>query len=217
MTLVTLSASYGTGGSRVGPELAAELGVPFVDRAIPATVAERMAVPLDEVLAHDETQGSRLDRLLRDFAPAVQVYAGGGAMIPTAFEEHGYREATEQVIREQAARGEGVILGRAAAVILLDDPRVLRVRLDGPAEARLAQAMAGEGMSHKAAKRRMKETDGARDAYIQHFYRRDSHDPALYHLMIDATAFSISATVELIAMAARAHGVGLTGEGDRPH
>jgi cytidylate kinase len=217
MTLVTLSASYGTGGSRVGPELAAELGVPFVDRAIPAAVAERMAVPLDEVLAHDETQGSRLDRLLRDFAPAVQVYAGGGAMIPTAFEEHGYREATEQVIREQAARGEGVILGRAAAVVLLDDPRVLRVRLDGPAEARLAQAMAGEGITHKAAKRRMKETDGARDAYIQHFYRRDSHDPALYHLMIDATAFSISATVELIAMAARAHGVGLTGEGDRPH
>jgi cytidylate kinase len=77
--------------------------------------------------------------------------------------------------------------------------------------------MAGEGMGHKAAKRRMKETDGARDAYIQHFYRRDSHDPSLYHLMIDATAFSISATVELIAMAARAHGVALTAEGDGPH
>jgi len=205
MTLVTLSASYGTGGSRIGPELAAELGVPFVDRAIPAAVAERLAVPLEEVLAHDETQGSRLDRLLRDFAPAVQVYAGGGAMIPTAYEEHGYVEATEQVIREHAARGEGVILGRAAAVVLLDDPRVLRVRLDGPVEARLQQAMRGEGIDRKTAKRRMKQTDGARDAYIQHFYRRDSHDPSLYHLMIDATAFSISACVQIIAMAARAH------------
>jgi cytidylate kinase len=205
MTLVTLSASYGAGGSKVGPELAAALGVPFVDRAIPVTVAERMAVPLDEVLAHDETQGSRLDRLLRDFAPAVQVYAGGGAMIPTAFEEHGYREATEQVIREHAERGEGVILGRAAMVVLLDDPRVLRVRLDGPADRRVAQAVAGEGIDHKTAKRRMKQTDGARDAYMQHFYRRDSHDPTLYHLMLDSTAFSITACVELIAMAARAH------------
>jgi cytidylate kinase len=212
--LVTLSASYGAGGSKVGPELAEALGVPFVDRAIPVTVAERLAVPLDEVLAHDETQGSRLDRLLRDFAPAVQVYAGGGAMIPTAFEEHGYREATEQVIREHALRGEGVILGRAASVVLLEDPRVLRVRLDGPVEARLEQAMAGEGIDKKTAKRRMKETDGARDAYIQHFYRRDSHDPTLYHLMLDSTALSITACVELIAMAARAHSAAIASEGD---
>ena len=205
MSLVTLSASYGAGGSRIGPELAAVLGVPFVDRAIPAAVAERLAVPLDDALARDESQGSRLDRLLRDFAPAVQVYAGGGAMIPTAFEEQGYREATEHVIREHAARGEGVLLGRAAAVVLLDDPRVLRVRLDGPVEARLAHAMAAEGIDRKTAKRRMKQTDGARDAYMQHFYRRDSHDPALYHLMLDSTAFTIDACVELIAMAARAH------------
>jgi cytidylate kinase len=205
MSLVTLSASYGTGGSRIGPELAEALGVPFVDRAIPVAVAHRMAVPLDEALARDETQGSRLDRLLRDFAPAVQVYAGGGAMIPTAFEDQGYREATEDVIREQAAIGEGVILGRAATVVLLDDPRVLRVRLDGPTERRLARAMGGEGIDKKIAKRRMKETDRARDAYMEHFYRRDSHDPSLYHLMLDATAFSISDNVAIIAMAARAH------------
>jgi cytidylate kinase len=212
MSLVTLSASYGAGGSKIGPELATALGVPFVDRAIPVAVAERLAVPLDDVLARDESQGGKLDRLLRDFAPAVQVYAGGGAMIPTAFEEQGYREATEQVIREHAARGEGVILGRAAAVVLLDDPRVLRVRLDGPVEARLAQAMDAEGIDRKTAKRRMKQTDGARDAYIQHFYRRGSHDPALYHLMLDATAFSIDACVELIAMAARAHAAAVASE-----
>jgi cytidylate kinase len=212
MYLVTLSASYGAGGSKIGPELAAALEVPFVDRAIPVAVAERLAVPLDDALARDECKGSRLDRLLRDFAPAVQVYAGGGAMIPTAFEEHGYRETTEQVIREHAARGEGVILGRAAAVVLLEDPRVLRVRLDGPPERRLAQAMAAEGLDRKTAKRRMKETDGARDAYIQHFYRRDSHDPTLYHLMLDATAFSIDDCVELIAMAARAHAAAIAND-----
>jgi cytidylate kinase len=212
MYLVTLSASYGAGGSIIGPALAEVLGVSFVDRAIPVAVAERLAVPLDDALARDESQGSRLDRLLRDFAPAVQVYAGGGAMIPTAFEEQGYREATEQVIREHCASGEGVILGRAAAVVLLDNPRVLRVRLDGPAEARLAQAMAADGIDRKTAKRRMKETDGARDAYIQHFYRRDSHDPTLYHLMLDATAFSTDACVDLIEMAARAHAAAIASE-----
>jgi cytidylate kinase len=74
--------------------------------------------------------------------------------------------------------------------------------------------MAGEGIDHKTVKRRMKETDGARDAYMQHFYRRDSHDPSLYHLMLDTTAFSIDAAVTIIAMAARAHAAALAGESD---
>jgi shikimate kinase len=54
VTLVALSASYGAGGSRVGPELAQRLDVPFVDRAIPTAVAERLRVPLDEAVAYDE-------------------------------------------------------------------------------------------------------------------------------------------------------------------
>ena len=47
MSLVTLSATYGAGGSVVGPELAQRLGVHFVDRLIPSEVAARLAVPLD--------------------------------------------------------------------------------------------------------------------------------------------------------------------------
>ena len=35
MTVVTISAAYGAGGSEIGPLVAEELGVPFVDRAIP--------------------------------------------------------------------------------------------------------------------------------------------------------------------------------------
>ena len=51
MTLVTLSASYGAGGSRIGPELADKLGVPFVDRAIPVTVAAEQGAVLFQLRA----------------------------------------------------------------------------------------------------------------------------------------------------------------------
>jgi Cytidylate kinase-like family len=54
MSLVTLSAAYGAGGSEVGPELAQRLGVPFVDRLIPAQVADGLGVRNDEACAHDE-------------------------------------------------------------------------------------------------------------------------------------------------------------------
>src|SRR3712207_8203663 len=56
-------------------------------------------------------------------------------------DENAYRDATEQVIREQAGREGGVFLGRAAALVLADAPRALHVRLYGPRERRGARAM----------------------------------------------------------------------------
>src|SRR3712207_7367410 len=47
-------------------------------------------------------------------------------------------------LREHAATGNAVVLGRAAAVVLHEDQRALHVRLDGPVERRIAQAMALE-------------------------------------------------------------------------
>jgi Cytidylate kinase-like family len=200
MTVVTLSASYGAGGSQVGPRLADRLGVAFLDRVIPTTVAERLAVPLADALAHDDAVRSVLERLLMRFAPAAQAFSGAAAP-PDLVDERSFLRATEEVIRERAAAGSGVILGRAAAVVLRDLPGALHVRLDGPAERRLAQAMALEGVDRATAERHMRDTDRAREAYVQQFYGVDARDATLYHLVIDSTALALDACVELIALA----------------
>jgi cytidylate kinase len=201
MTLIALSASYGAGGSVVGPELADRLDVPFVDRAIPAKVAADLEVPLSHALEHDENIGSLLDRMLKHFAPLSGAYASGSAseaLIGTDV----YREATERVICEHAEAGEGVILGRACALVLRDRPQVLRVRLDGPEEARLEQAMRIQRIDRDTAAERMRQTDRARDAYVRHFYAADPRDMSIFHLVVDSTAISLDACVDLIVRAA---------------
>jgi hypothetical protein len=205
MTVVTLSASYGAGGSQIGPRLADRLGVTFLDRVIPTTVAERLAVPLDDALAHDDAVRSVLERLLMRFAPAAQAFSGT-ATPPELVDERSFLRATEEVIREHAAAGSGVILGRAAAVVLRDAPGALHVRLDGPAERRLAQAIALEGVDRETAARHMRETDRAREAYVQQFYGVDARDATLYHMVIDSTALALDACVELIALATAVRG-----------
>ena len=203
MALVTLSASYGAGGSWVGPALAERLGVPFVDRVIPTEVAERLAVPLEDAHRRDEAVSGWLDRVLMSLVPLAQVY-GGAPPEPMPVGDHSFREATEQVIAERAAGGRAVILGRAAALVLHDDPRALHVRLDGPREARVAQAMRVQGIDRETATRRMRETDGARDAYVRQLYGTEPYDPALYHLVVDSTAIDLEACVDLIVIGARA-------------
>jgi cytidylate kinase len=205
MSVVTLSASYGAGGSQVGPRLAERLGVAFLDRVIPTAVAERLAVPLDDALAHDDAVRSVLERLLMRFAPAAQAFSGA-ATPPELVDERSFLRATEEVIREHAAARSGVILGRAAAIVLRDTPGALHVRLHGPVERRLERAMELEGVDRATAERHMHETDRAREAYVQQFYGADARDAVLYHLVIDSTALALDACVELIALAAAARG-----------
>lgn len=200
-SLVTLSASYGAGGSRIGPALAERLQAPFVDRLIPLAVAESLDVSFDDAIAHDQrVVSSWLERLLRGFAAADT--ATPAPLVPDDFSTDAFRRATEEVIKGQAATGSGVILGRAGAVLLRDDPRVLRVRLDGPPERRVHQAVRLQGLDEATAADALPKADRAHLAYVRHFYNLDVRDPQLYHLVIDSTAIPIDACVELIAVAA---------------
>ncbi len=203
MTLIAISASYGAGGSVVGPQLAERLGVPFVDRAIPTKVAESLDVPLSHALDHDENVGSLLDRMLKHFAPLSGAYVSGTAS-EALMGNDVYRDATERVICEHAEAGKGVILGRACAFVLRDRPEVLRVRLDGPEEARIEQAMRIQGVDRDTARERMRQTDRARDLYVRHFYGADPRDMSLFHLVVDSTAIELDACVDLVARAAEA-------------
>jgi hypothetical protein len=203
MTLVTLSSSYAAGGSQLGPRLAERLHVPFLDRAITSEVAERLAVDLVEAEAHQDQVGGLLSRVVRRLAPLGAAF---GAAPEGPLEEEAYVQATEATVRAHADAGDAVILGRSGALILKDHPQALHVRLDGPKERRVAQAVALLGVDRTTAERQLAETDRAREAYAQHFYRADVRDPALYHLVIDTTVIGLDAALELIVLAAAARG-----------
>jgi hypothetical protein len=180
--------------------VAQRLGVEFLDRAIPARVADRLQVPLDNALAHDESLGDAIGRLVSTFALLPEL---AGAMVQAGYlAGEDYRRETERLIKEHSGGG-AVILGRAGAVILRDHPDALHVRLDGPAERRVAHAMEMDGLGAEDAERLRKSGDRAREAYVRHFYGCDARDPSLYHLVIDSTALPNDTVVEIIAAAAR--------------
>ncbi len=130
-------------------------------------------------------------------------------MAPTAapdMEQDGagdrFRRYTEDVIRRLAERG-GVILGRGATVILRDDPRGLRVRLDGPPEGRIRRVVERQGIDEATAGHDQKHTDRARKAYLRHFYWVDGADPRQYDLVIDTTRVSDQEAVDRIVEMAK--------------
>lgn len=208
MSVVTVSASYGAGGSEIGPRVAERLGLPFVDRAIPVTVAERLGVPLETAEAADDKSEGGVWWMLTSMAMVPDLAGTGALGYVQAPNEAAFREQTEAVLREIAAGTGGVILGRAGAIVLRDVPGALHVRLDGPEEARVAAAARSRGIDAEEATKELRESDAARAGYVKHFYRCDATDAALYHLVLDATAVSWDAATEMIVTAARARGLG---------
>ena len=130
----------------------------------------------------------------------------GGAVPPpgAVVDEQAFRAATEETIRTHAASGSAVILGRAGMLVLADDPHVLRVRLSGPVDARIEQAVARYGLSAGEARSQQRDNDGARAAWVARFYGRDVTDPSLYDLVLNATKFGVDECAQLIVAAARA-------------
>jgi cytidylate kinase len=203
--VVTVSASFGAGGSRIAPVIAERLGVPFHDRAIPREVARRLAVPESAAVEQEENPPRGLARWL-----ASMVSLGGalpGATVPPApellLDPVAYRRHADAALRGFAEHG-GVVLGRAGAVALADWPGALHVRLDGPPAARLAAAKAWGRAEGEDVETVMRESDRAREGYVRHFYGRDARDPDLYHLVLDTTALGLGGAVQVVVAAAQA-------------
>jgi cytidylate kinase len=203
-SIVTISATFGAGGSVIGPAVADRLGLPFIDRAIPLAVATEIGCTLEEALAHDDRAERGIGRILAGAARLPNVTLGGMDIYlaeRVVLPEEEFVARTEQVLEKIT---EGVVLGRAGAIVLADRPHSLHVRIDGNKERRLSKVTVSFGLGLREAERMLGDNDRARAAYVKHFYRVDPADPGLYHVVLDGARLPESVCADLVAAAAQA-------------
>lgn len=202
---VTISAGYGAGGSVVAPRLAERLGLPLLDRAISSQVAAQLHVTVEEAEC-GTVKRSLVERFFGVLAPMAGGVVGIGTDAvpdaPLAMDDAAeFRERAEAIMRRTLDDTGAVILGRAGAAALHDRADVLRVRLFGAKDARIAQAARLQHVDEETATQRLPEVDQARAQYVRRLYGRDIDDPLLYHLHVQTTALPLDACVDLIANA----------------
>jgi cytidylate kinase len=199
--LVTVSATYGVGGSVIAPRLAERLGLPFADRLLPAADVARQTRTSENLTDEERDQTAKAGLLTR----LAYITSGLSMPVPLPIDVgEGLREQVEASIRQLVGAGGAVLLGRAGSVVLAGHPTAFHVRLDGPEERRVARAMAIEHIDEKTARNRLNETDRARSRYVHRLYGRDISDPLAYHLLLDSTVLEVNDSVSVIATAAEA-------------
>ncbi len=198
--LLTVSATYGVGGSEIAPLLAHTLGLPFADRL--TSVQTLPAIPTEHA-SEDELADTPRSRFLDGLALISADWNIPAPADVTKLPDH-VRTQVQTGLEDLLATGGAVVLGRAAAIALGRRSCVFHVRLDGPPDRRAQRGAAWEGIDLATARRRLEETDSSRARYVKRLYRVDPADPAHYHLVVDSTVLSIDACVDLVATAAEA-------------
>lgn len=226
MPVVTLSRQLGSWGDEIGQDVAKALGVSYVDREIIKDVAQRMETPeqvISDIEEKSPTVAKRVaNAIIQAFAdgtrlaPLVGVVPAPVMPTPEEAEAEGspavftfdindtlYLNFVRQVVREIAASGSAVIVGRATHLLLKDQPKALHVHVVAPWVLRVERIVGDRGCSREEAERAARDSDHARESYTSRFYQSRWSDPTLYHLTVNTGLLSRSQACDLIVDASR--------------
>ncbi|MBW8771885.1 MAG: cytidylate kinase-like family protein, partial [Gemmatimonadetes bacterium] len=202
--LITISRQFGAGGSSVATLLAQRLGWTLVDNDLIDRVAARAGLTPKEVAEQEETAPGLLEKIVTALAASSQeILTPASAESIKPMEEPGLVHITERVVKEVAAAGKVVLVGRAATAVLAGTHDAIHVRLVAPKARRIEVVAAREGIGAAAAEAAIDKTDANRARYHRDYYKREWSDPALYHLTLNTGVLGYEAAADLVLARAR--------------
>ena len=225
MYTITLGGMSGGGARDIGPIVAQKLKADYVDRIFLSNIAKDVGATVEALHQREEKLPSRsekwihvIQRLLERSAvtgSAGDPYFGPGitALLTEEYEDipqptitrghevedDVYIEAIESAMKEMAADGDVVFIGRGGHVILKDMPNVLRVGVVASLEDRVKTLMAREAIDSDKAIVTLEQRDQARKYFFKKYFELDDpDDPNLFHFTINSSEISTNYAAEMV-------------------
>lgn len=202
-TVIAMSRSYGSGGNAVGKTLAAQLGIPFYEKAIIEMAADKSGLS-SEYIDGLEAKASRsfLFNLVSSSYPNISMGVPQYD-IPVTYTAF---SAQSEVIRELAQRDSCVIAGRCAEYVLRDDPDCFRIFIYANNEDRIAYTMKAYNLDAKAAEAKLAKIDKGRSNYYKTYTGEAWGNPFSHDLCINTSRCGTDGAVNAILSFLRSAG-----------
>lgn len=193
--IVVIEREFAAGAGAISEQVAKRLGWKLLDHALTAEIAQLAKVSPEACERREERVDPWLYRLAKVF------WRGSlerSVMLPDAdiIDADRLIHLAQQVIEREAAAGQCVIVGRAAAYFLRARADTFCVFLYAPRDLKYQRVLAR--VKNEAEARHLIDTvDQERIAFIRHYYNAEWPSRHLYHAMLN-TAAGQEATVETI-------------------
>jgi len=181
--IIAVEREFGSGGGGIACELSRRLGWKLWDQQLTCEIAQRAQVTELAVALCDERVDSRLYRLAKAFWRGS--YERGMAIANSrAFDTDRMMTMVEEIMRNIAAEGNAVVVGRGSPFFLRNREDTFRIFTYAPQEEKVRRLIA-LGKSREEAEDLVENVDRERVAYIKHYFNADWPVRALYHMMIN--------------------------------
>lgn len=215
MPIVTISRELGSSGTYIALNLAKELNCNCYDQQVIHEIAEKLGKDKDQLADFDQETYNRVGVF---FQEALNSIAQGGLVFHPfgigpldwdsaemfssfpreSFHEKDYFEVLAQVIKEIAADGNAVILGRGASQILKDHENALHCRVVANPSDRIQRLCKEQEIAPEKAQEMITAKDHAASSFIYDFFDADWNDPHHYHLVLNSSRIDPDNCVKLI-------------------
>ena len=182
--VITIARQFGSGGRKIGQQLAEKLDIAYYDKNLLTLVAKESGMDPDIIENLDEKATNSL---------LYSLSIGAAATL-------------DDVIRKISS-DPCVIVGRCADYVLRNREDCVRLFIYADIEKRVEYAVHEYGVNSKKAQTFVSRTDKSRANYYNYYSTRKWGDPNNYDLCIDSGKLGIDGTVELIISYLRQRGM----------
>jgi len=195
--IITIARQYGSGGREIGEKVAKILGIPLYDRELIAGAAAKGNLNEEIIKKADESAANSL----------LYTLAMGSNVLGTTM-HFGYKMPLNdklfilqsEVIKEYAATGSCVVIGRCADYVLRDEPNILRLFIYGDIEHRQARVLERHNeLKSSQVIDVINKTDKRRSSYYNFYTGNKWGKYDNYDMAINSSTLGIDGTAELIA------------------
>ncbi|MBO5796750.1 MAG: cytidylate kinase-like family protein [Clostridia bacterium] len=190
--IITIGRQFGSGGHEIGTRLAEALDVPYYDKDLLKRAAKESGLCEHLFENFDERPRSLL------FSLAMDPYAFSNPAAPFGSVEQEIFLATFNAVKQVAAEGPCVIIGRCADYALREREDVLNLFIHAPLAERVKRIARVRGLSEAKAKDQINKMDKQRASYYNYYTSKKWGAVSSYDYCLDSSILGIDGTVELV-------------------
>jgi cytidylate kinase len=195
INIITLEREYGCGAAGIAKALTARLGWALWDHEITCEIARRLKCDVKSVEEREEKPDPAYYGLVKVFMRGSyeDAYSGGGIELLDAERLSGL---FEKIIKDVAARGPCVIVGRGAPWFLRKRSDTMCIFLFAPYHEKLRRTLA-QGKGRQEADDLLERVDRDRAAFVKKYYGLTWPYREIYDVMIN-TIHGDDAVIDMI-------------------
>ncbi len=185
--IITIGREFGSGGREIGIKLSEKLNIPFYDKELILHTAEKTNLEKSIIEKYDE-QHSFPAFSSSNIFDIYQMPMSDRVYIAQA-----------DVIRDVAAKGSCIIVGRCADFILNNDPDCFKVFITAPMKDKIERKRSVlPGKSDAEIENHISKIDKKRAKYYTYYTDGIWGKASTYNLCVDSSVLGIDGTVDLI-------------------